>query len=312
MFVIILGLLVSSRKILQIGNSMKFTTYNIQFGRGLDGKYDLDRIAREVNNSDVIALQEVERFMQRSGDIDQVAELASLLQGYHWVYGGGVDMDGDIVQPDGTVVHRRRQFGNMLLSRTPIITSRQHFLPKYASTGPLSIQRSALEGLINCQGTLVRVYSIHLTHLSAMTRLSQIDRLLEIDSNAVREGGPISGDPANTVFAGQTEIISLPRESILLGDFNFTPDSEEYERMTGPVSDYGGRIKNPDGFVDSWTSIGFREMHGETAERNGESVRMDYCFVKQSLEHRIRSVKVHVDAVGSDHKPLSVKLDFDS
>lgn len=291
---------------------MIFTTYNIQFGRGLDGKYDLDRITREIEHADIIALQEVERFMPRSGDIDQVAEFASRLRGYHWVYGGGVDLDGDIVQPDGTVVHRRKQFGNMLLSKTPIITSRQHFLPKYASTGPLSIQRSALEGLIDCQGTPVRVYSIHLTHLSAMTRLSQIDRLLEIDSKAVCEGGPISGDPANTVFAGQTEIISLPRESILMGDFNFTPDSDEYERMTGPVSDYGGRIKNPDGFVDSWTSVGYQEMQGVTAERNGELVRMDYCFVKQSLEHRIRSVNVHVAAVGSDHKPLSVELDFGS
>ena len=86
---------------------MKFTTYNIQFGRGLDGKYDLDRIAKEVEDADIIALQEVERFMPRSGDIDQVAELASLLPGYHWVYGGGVDLDGDFVQSDGTVVHRR-------------------------------------------------------------------------------------------------------------------------------------------------------------------------------------------------------------
>ena len=55
---------------------MKFMTYNIQFGRGLDGIYDLDRIARTVESADVIALQEVERYFPRSGYVDQVKELA--------------------------------------------------------------------------------------------------------------------------------------------------------------------------------------------------------------------------------------------
>ena len=62
---------------------------------------------------------------------------------------------------------RRRQFGNMLLSRTPLLTVRHHLLPKYASLGPpMSLQRSALEGVIAIRGGHVRVYSVHLTHLS--------------------------------------------------------------------------------------------------------------------------------------------------
>ena len=31
-------------------------------------------------------------------------------------------------------------------------------------------------------------------------------------------------------------------DAILLGDFNMEPDSEEYERIAGPSSPYGGRI----------------------------------------------------------------------
>ena len=41
---------------------MKFVSYNIQYGTGKDGRIDLSRIAAEVGDADVIALQEVDRF----------------------------------------------------------------------------------------------------------------------------------------------------------------------------------------------------------------------------------------------------------
>ena len=58
---------------------MRLVSYNIQFGRGLDLRFDLDRIAAAVNGADVIALQEVERFAVRSGMTDQASELARRL-----------------------------------------------------------------------------------------------------------------------------------------------------------------------------------------------------------------------------------------
>ena len=54
---------------------MKIVTYNIQYGLGKDDRYDLARIAREVEDADVIALQEVERHWQRSGCVDSPAVL---------------------------------------------------------------------------------------------------------------------------------------------------------------------------------------------------------------------------------------------
>ena len=54
---------------------MRIVTYNIQFGLGKDGRFDLERVADEVDGADIIALQEVERHWQRSGNIDQVAQL---------------------------------------------------------------------------------------------------------------------------------------------------------------------------------------------------------------------------------------------
>ena len=104
---------------------MKLVSYNIQYGFGSDGRYDLERIARIVDGADVIALQEVERFWKRSGLDDQPAILAGLLPRYHHVYGPAFDMDASAVAA-GRVINRRRQFGTMLLSLRPIRWSRLH------------------------------------------------------------------------------------------------------------------------------------------------------------------------------------------
>ena len=38
---------------------MRFVTYNIQYSKGRDGRFDLGRIADAVRAADVICLQEV-------------------------------------------------------------------------------------------------------------------------------------------------------------------------------------------------------------------------------------------------------------
>ena len=63
--------------------AMRIVSYNIQYGRGRDGRFDLDRIAREIAGADLIALQEVERFWTRSGGVDQPRLLARRLTFSH-------------------------------------------------------------------------------------------------------------------------------------------------------------------------------------------------------------------------------------
>ena len=62
---------------------MKLVSYNIQYGRGRDGVFDLQRIVDAIAGADVIALQEVERYWQRSGMVDQSREIAGLPRDYH-------------------------------------------------------------------------------------------------------------------------------------------------------------------------------------------------------------------------------------
>jgi len=286
---------------------MKLISYNVHYGKGKDGRYDLARIAGEIEHGDVIALQEVERFWQRSGERDQAAEIASHLRAFHWVYGANLDMDASYSDDDGFPVHRRRQFGTMILSRTPIISCRNFPLPKFGTLAQHSIQQGALEAVIRSgQGTPLRVYSIHLSHLLAATRRPQIEALLQIHARAPSEGGAwCGGHPDATEGWTEGAVPPMPREAVLMGDFNFSPDAEEYSRIVGPVSDRFGRLNNLEGFVDSWVAAGHAEHEGATC--GGE--RIDYIFVVSSWHDRIKAAWIDERAEGSDHQPIGIELD---
>ncbi|MCB1490432.1 MAG: endonuclease/exonuclease/phosphatase family protein, partial [Rhodobiaceae bacterium] len=119
---------------------MKLVSYNIQYGLGADGAYDLGRIADAIRDADVIALQEVERFWQRSGMVDEPQVIADRLPDHYWVYGANLDMDASY-REGGRLKNRRRQFGTMILSRFPILSSRNFPLPKFATLTQHSIQQ---------------------------------------------------------------------------------------------------------------------------------------------------------------------------
>ena len=109
---------------------MKLVTYNTQYGVGRDGRYDLGRIAREVEGADIIALQEVTRNFDRNGGADMVEGLAAMLPDYFFSFGPAMDLDAGARGGDGRPLNRRFQFGNMVLSRFPIAAARNHLLPR--------------------------------------------------------------------------------------------------------------------------------------------------------------------------------------
>ena len=239
---------------------MKFVTYNIQYGLGRDGRYDLDRTARVVEGADVIALQEVERFWKRSGNVDEVAGLAERLPDFHWVYAPGMDVNASYRDEDGRLINRRRQFGIMLMSRSPIISSRGFPLPKYGTLKQHSIQQALLEGVIYTPAGPIRVYSAHLSHLSAETRVPQIEALLDIIDRAPAEGGAWCGGHPNP-DAGWTEGEEppMPRHAMIMGDLNFVPRSNQYDMIAGPLSPDHGRLVRRDGLLDAWVVAGHEE-----------------------------------------------------
>ena len=287
---------------------MRLVSYNIQYCTGKDGTVDVDRIVAEVENADIIAMQEVDRFWSRSEMTDQVEEISRRLPDYHWVYGPGVDLNASIHDRTGRVQNRRRQFGNLLLSKRPILASKNHLLPKMSFHEQLSLQRTMLDGVIDCQGENFRVASIHLAHAAAPERIAQIEMLRQLQTVAGRDGGVLSGEHEN--WQKENVCPLWPTNSILLGDFNMTPEEPCYTALVGPIDPKYGRITEVDGYLDAWMLRGGDKENGHTKFEDTGNRRIDYAFISPALQDCLNAVWVDETANGSDHQPLWIDMDL--
>jgi endonuclease/exonuclease/phosphatase family metal-dependent hydrolase len=127
---------------------LRVLTYNIHHGEGVDGRFDLQRLADIMNGAaaDVIALQEVDRGTLRAGGVDQLAELARLT-GMHPVFGKAMNYQGG-------------EYGVGVLSRAPVRQARNRQLPGSPEREP----RTALTVELDLRATGPRV-SFTTTHL---------------------------------------------------------------------------------------------------------------------------------------------------
>ena len=282
---------------------MHFVSYNIQYGTGKDGRVDLERIAAEIGDADVVALQEVVRRSDADGQYsDQPAALAALFPDHYWVFGAGIDIHDATGQ--GPADNRRRQFGNMLLSKTPILSYRNHLLPKHGTLNVLSIQRSAVEGVVETPSGPLRVYSVHLGHASNDERQDQCERLLEIVQAPHSEGGVRTGPAQDPALAPP-----MPFSAVMMGDFNFEDDSTEYDMMCGEVDPIYGRVSTLHTLIDGWAAAGNDAAECLTCEDDGTWLRLDYAFLTPDLAGRIKAMRVDGEAVGSDHQPIHLEIE---
>lgn len=286
---------------------MRLVTYNIQYGIGRDGNFDIDRVAASVAAADIIALQEVSRGIDRNAGADLVALLRDRLPGHFSAFAAGMDVDGGSAIVDGRAVNRRRQFGNMVFSRWPILATRNLLLPRSRSFDRGNLQRAALEALIVTPLGPLRVYSLHLDHLNHEERIRQISHLKERVLAYPMEGGAITG-------AGEygSPEPPHPEDFVLLGDFNMTPESPEYVLMVGGPDYSEGRQIVAHHPVDASLVDGERPdqsvswIDSRQPEKRG---RLDYCFVSAGLAARVRRAWIDGDAEGSDHLPVWVEME---
>ena len=138
---------------------LRFATYNVHSGVGIDRRFRPDRIAAVIGETgaDLVALQEV---LSPVRGIDVHAELRAAT-GFHLAAIATMQLAG------GT-------FGNALLSRWPIADVVGHDL-SVGSREP----RGAIEAAIDRDGAPLRIVTTHLG-LRATERASQLARLLAI------------------------------------------------------------------------------------------------------------------------------------
>ena len=280
---------------------MIIVSYNIHYAIGKDERYDLARVVDAVRGADIIALQEVERFYDSADSPSQPEDIAALLPDYYWVYDAAFDIDCSERLDDGRVVNRRRQHGQMLLARWPILAKRYFTLPRVRIDTEFNMQMGALEAVIDKPGEPVRVYNVHFGSVSADERRLQVARLLDLVHNAPVDGGAWTGpngEYSERDWCVGQDAPPMPVPAIVVGDFNLEPADAEYEDLcnnTG-LTDLWAQF-NPDGEVMSW--------HSNPA-RSGpvESARLDYCMVTEEWRQRAVTCRIDEQANGSDHQPL--------
>jgi endonuclease/exonuclease/phosphatase family metal-dependent hydrolase len=289
--------------------AIRLVSYNIQYGVGLDGRYDPGRIAGAVRGADVVALQEVSRNNPQNGGRDMVAELAALLPGYFFVYGSNFEANIGSHLEHGRAITAMFQLGNMILSKAPIQLSRNLLLPRSRSFEALNFQRGALEALIETPLGFIRFYSTHLDHRSPVERMKQVVFLRERLLNYPREGGGLSG-------LGEVGLPEPPAGDAFLvaGDFNMLAGSPEYAALCGAPDHEFGMPLTTDLLVDAATRLGAPGDDIDTwvdpkrPDDASRHKRIDYIFSSASLAGSLKRLWVDTKAMGSDHRPVWLEL----
>ena len=280
---------------------MNLITWNVQWCRGVDGHVDPQRIAhtaRALADFDVLCLQEVAvHFSGLAGSAgeDQMAALSAALPGYQPVFGVATDLS--------EVSGHRRHFGNAVFTRLPVLQVFRHLLPWPADPAVPSMQRIALEVVLQSHAGPLRVISTHLEYYSAVQRTAQVEELRRLHREACAHAKRprVAGD-AGSPF----EVAARPASGLVCGDFNFPPDSPEHAAITAPFADGAPAL------LDAWTCAHAAEAHPITAGLYDRAWQQpccfDFVFVTADLASRLQRVEVDASTQASDHQPLLVEL----
>src|SRR3989442_4252675 len=142
--------------------TIRVMTYNIHVGVGMDKKLDLARIASVINKQhpDLVGLQEVDRGVERTQRIDEIAEIARMTKmdyafAFNLRYQGG-------------------QYGVSILSRNPILAT-DHRL--YKNTREAE-RRGFIRVEVNIGGRVVNFVTTHLDYQYEDGRVYEAQQLL--------------------------------------------------------------------------------------------------------------------------------------
>ena len=235
-----------------ISRALTVLTFNIHHAEGTDGKVDVARIARLIQSSQA----DIVGLQEVDRGVERTARRDLLkeiadLTGLRFAFGKNLD-------------HQGGDYGNGLLTTRPIVSVGNRLLPNTDG----GEARGVLQVVLDVEGTQVLVLTTHLDHRKAdPQRVASADAILEM----VRAfgSGPV----------------------LAMGDFNDTPGSATWTRLTSL-------------FTDTWAAVGGGD--GFTIPVEAPAKRIDWILVR-GLEP-VSAEVLKSDA--SDHLPVKavVKL----
>jgi endonuclease/exonuclease/phosphatase family metal-dependent hydrolase len=196
----------------QSAPSLRLLAYNIHHGAGVDGRLDLDRIARVIRESraDVVTLQEVDLNTRRTLGVDQARALGERL-GMQHRFGQFMPYQGGF-------------YGMAILSHLPILSHTNHALP------PGPEPRTTLTARIQLPdgGPQLLVASIHFYRTEA-------ERLAQARATVAA----LAGEPGPVVLAG--DFNSRPGDPVMVmlaETFTEVPKAAPSHTFPSPAPDH--------------------------------------------------------------------------
>jgi endonuclease/exonuclease/phosphatase family metal-dependent hydrolase len=185
-----------------MSQKIRIMTYNVHSCIGMDGKASTERIAEVIfrSRADIVALQEVDTGLARTGLAEQARNIAGILNMHFHFH--------------PSLYRKEGAYGNALLSRFPLRILQGGALPTLRGLRRFE-KRGALWGEVRFPQGAVQVITTHFG-LFRRERLLQVQALL----------GP--------EWLGHPE---CRPPLILCGDFNASPHSRVYARIIGRLRD---------------------------------------------------------------------------
>jgi endonuclease/exonuclease/phosphatase family metal-dependent hydrolase len=281
---------------------MQLVTWNIQWSRGVDGRVDPARIvaaARELGDFDVLCLQEVAAnfpALAGSSGENQFQLFANLLPDFTAVPVAGVD----VLTASGD----RAAFGNMILSRYPVLRVLRHQLPWPVDPHVVSMPRTLLEVTLAAPSGALRVMTTHLEYHSDLQRRAQIEAIRAIHAQACAQA---AHSRARAAAGSPYEVFAQPTRTVLAGDFNFRPEDPLHTRLQEAIDIDTPRL------VDTWEYLHPDAAHPYNVglydrEQWPAPFTCDFIFASADLLPQVRAVRVGSETQASDHQPQLLEL----
>lgn len=258
----------------QMPHELKVLTYNTQgmaVDKYLDTKLEMLEYINQLD-ADVICLQEV--LVYKKGDRLTLPMMREAMKNYPYTYF------------DFKLYNSRRQFGNVVFSRYPLVNKE-------------TIQFESKANISSQCDIVVNEDTIRLmvNHLESFYLNDEDLDLSDLDVSNIQENSLVRKlVRANRLRHDQVSVLrkairQSPHPVIAVGDFNSLPISWVYWRMNLGMRDC---------FAES--SVG---KYGSTYQRKGMSARIDYIFTSRKL----KPISCEVgDAEYSDHYPVMATI----